>query len=192
MHDQLGKLLGSPARVKLLRLFLFNPGIVLTTKEIATRARVDISVARRELSIYKGIALIRERKRTKEKSYVLNTSFTYLEALQHLLLNLPTRGVDISKRLRGVGVIRLIVLCGIFIDDYQGRIDLFVVGDRINEVKLKTAIRTVESEIGKELRYVFLKTDEFLYRLDIYDKLVRDVFDYPHTIPLDKLNIGLK
>ena len=56
----------------------------------------------------------------------------------------------------------------------------------------RTKMRTFESEIGRELRYAMLAASDFGYRLNMNDKLVRDVMDYPHRIVFDRLNIGLK
>lgn len=194
MDDILGRLLGSPARVKILRLFLFNPGVVYPFSEIVSRARVSSPATRSELAVYESIGLIKVRKvrGKRERAFVLNTEFPYLEALQHLLLNLPTRSPDMIRRIRKVGSIKLVILSGIFVDDYQGRLDLFVVGERIAEPKLKAVVRSIEAEIGKELRYATLETNEFKYRLDIYDKLVRDVLDYPHTVIVDNLHLSLR
>jgi hypothetical protein len=57
---------------------------------------------------------------------------------------------------------------------------------------LRERIRSLEAEIGKEIRYALLSSENFYYRLNMNDKLVRDVIDYPHSIVLDRLNIGLK
>jgi hypothetical protein len=40
----------------------------------------------------------------------------------------------------------------------------------------------MEAEIGGELSYAVFETKEFLYRLNMYDKLVRDILDYPHEV----------
>ena len=50
-------------------------------------------------------------------------------------------------------------------------------------------IEGLEAEIGKELRYAAFETGEFNYRLGMYDKLVRDILDYPHTVVLDRLGL---
>lgn len=194
MRDVLGKLLGSPARVKLLRLFLFNPGIVYGIPDIASRAQVSSSTASTECRAYERMGLVRARKLrgSRSRAYTLNTEFSYLAALQHLLLNLPVRGADIVKRLRSAGTMKLVILSGLFVDEYDGRVDILIVGDRMQEGKVRTVIRGLEAEIGKELRYAALPTEEFLYRLGIYDKLVRDVIDYSHTVALDRLNVPLK
>jgi hypothetical protein len=191
MIDILGKLLESPARVKLLRLFLFNPKSSYTLSEAVDRARVTPAEARREIALYQKVGLLRVRA-GGSKRYVLDENFSYLAAFQHLLLNLPMRGKDIVRRLRTVGVVRLVILSGLFVDEYDGRVDVLVVGDKLSEAKLRAVIRALEAEIGKELKYVTLNTEEFRYRLGIYDKLVRDVLDYPHTVAYDRLHLPLK
>jgi hypothetical protein len=44
--------------------------------------------------------------------------------------------------------------------------------------------------MGKEIRYSAFETGEFQYRLGMYDKLIRDVLDYPHETVLDKLGVS--
>ncbi len=192
MDDILGKLLGTAARVKLLRLFLFNPKASYTLADAATRAKVRSGEARSEFSLYERVGLIKSRSSARARRYALDSSFLYLAAFQHLLLNLPVRAQDIVRRLRGVGIVKLVILSGLFVDEYDGRLDLLIVADGLKEAKLRTAIKDFEAEIGKEMKYVALTSEEFKYRLNIYDKLVRDVIDYPHTVALDRLHIELK
>ena len=194
MADPLQKLFGSAARIKLLRLFLFNPKQIYTVPDAAQRARVPERTARKELAIFSSTGLTR-RSPTRRGSglrYGLNGEFGYVSVLQNLLLNAPERAKDIFERVRPSGVIKLIVVSGIFVGDWEGRLDVLIVGDRIKDKRLRARMRKLESEIGRELRYAQLLTDDFLYRLNMNDKLVRDIMDYPHKIMLDKLNIGLK
>lgn len=192
MADILQKLFGSTARVKLLRLFLFNPRQSFPLEEIVTRARVTVSEARREVALLRSAGVVEPSHRGKVTRYAANLEFPYLLALQSLLLNAPARGEEIAGRLRGVGAIKLIVIGGIFLGEWENSIDLFIVGDRFKEKKLRDRLRVLESEIGKELRFAFLSSEEFFYRLNMNDRLVRDTFDYPHRIILDRLDIGLK
>ena len=138
-------------------------------------------------------AKVVERKRSKRGlRYMLNEKFPYLIGLQNLLLNAPARGEEMYEHIRRTGTIKLIVLAGVFVGDWEGSIDLLVVGDRVKERRLKDRIHLLEAEIGKELRYAYLTTSDFFYRLNISDRLVRDVFDFPHKVTLDRLDIGLK
>ena len=67
--------------------------------------------------------------------------------------------------------------------------DIFIVGNNINKRSLDNAIKSIEAELGKELVYVFFETQDYQYRLGMYDKLIRDVLDYPHEVLLDKISL---
>lgn len=193
MTDELQKLFGPPARVKLLRLFLFNPRSSYTLADAAKRARVSEEEAHREIALFARIGLIERAKRAGHGvRWSLNTRFEYVAALQNLLLNVPARSRDIVARIRIAGAFKLVILSGIFVGEWEGRLDLFLVGERIKERKLRECVRALEAEIGKEVRYALLLSEDFLYRLNMNDKLVRDVLDYPHRIVLDRLGTGLK
>ena len=192
MTDSLAKLFGSTARVKLLRLFLFNPVHSFSTLQAAQRSHTTLAEARREIQVFYRAGLLRRSKRSRAVRFVLNGEYKYLAALQALLLNAPARGEDILRRLRPAGGIKFLTLAGIFVGNWDGSLDLLVVGDRVSETKLKRRVKRLEAELGKEVQYVLLATAEFSYRLNMSDKLLRDVFDYPHRIVLDRINSGLK
>ena len=189
--DVLPKLFGSAARVKLLRLFLFNPGVIFTCEEAASRARVPVREVAHELGSFATIKLL-SRSRGKVQKYTLNLEFPQVSQLQDLLLNASTRADDIYKRLSRIGNIKLVVVAGIFLGEWEGRIDLLIVADRVKEERLRKIVRVLESEIGREIRYGVLSTQEFFYRLNMNDHLVRDVLDYKHRIVYDRLDIGLE
>jgi len=48
--DVLGKLFGSESKVRIMRLFLFNPETSFDLESIAERAKTTLSVARHEIS----------------------------------------------------------------------------------------------------------------------------------------------
>ncbi|HVV15274.1 MAG TPA: hypothetical protein VHD55_02670 [Candidatus Paceibacterota bacterium] len=192
MTDTLSKLFGSAARVKLLRLFLFNNEQTFTVAEAAARIRVNTKETSREMLLLRKLgAIVRDGRGTVPR-YRLNGDFSYLRALQALLLNAPERANDIYARIKKSGTLKLVVVAGVFVGDWEGRVDLLVVGDRVDEPTLRRAIRLLESEVGKEIRYTLLTTQEFYYRLNMNDHLVRDVLDFTHRIVFDRLDIGLE
>ncbi len=192
MVDTLSKLFGSSSRVKLLRLFLFNPSQSFTVSEAAERSRVPGREVSRELSNFADIQLLTKTSRGKVAYYTLNQEFPYLSALQNLLLNASARADDIYERIKRVGVVKLVVVSGIFVGEWEGRVDLLIVADKVREDALDKHMRVLESEIGREIRYALLTTQEFFYRLNMNDHLLRDVLDYTHRIMYDRLDIGLK
>jgi len=192
MDDTLSKLFGSEARVKLLRLFLFNPKEVFTGASASTRARVSPRRTSLELSNFVRMKLLTKRAHGKTPHYALNQNFTYLLELQNLLLTAATRADDIHARIKNVGVVKLVIASGIFVGEWEGGVDLLIVADRAKEELLNKKMKILESEVGREIRYALLSSQDFFYRLNLNDHLLRDVLDYPHRILHDKLDIGLK
>lgn len=192
--------------VKLLRFFVFNPGQVFTNKEVADRTKITMDTLRLELSIMRQMGFVKKKvcyrystnkrnnKRTEKKKKILgltlNENFPYIEPLQKFLMaTTPVKEKDIPKRLSIAGAIKLIIISGVFMQNWDSRLDLLIVGNNIKKTQLESAIRSIESELGRELRYAVFDTKEFNYRNSIYDKLVRDVLDFPHVIVLDKIGV---
>lgn len=191
--ETLGKLFGSEAKVKIMRLFLFNPETVFDGTEIAERAKVDISRVRREMSNLEKIGLVKRRSSIKKKSghgFILESQFPYLLPLQNFLINIePLQPKEIIKKVSKIGNIKLIVIAGVFLQEPESRADLLIVGDGVRPASLENLIKTLESEIGKELRYAYFTTDDFKYRISMFDKLIRDILDYPHKKILNKIGV---
>ncbi|HVZ75664.1 MAG TPA: hypothetical protein VG934_00070 [Candidatus Paceibacterota bacterium] len=192
MADPLSKLFGSPARVKLLRLFLFNPTQAFTATEAALRANIPRTEAVHEFALLHAAGVIHRALRGRLVRCTLNPTFSHLQALQNLLLNTPVRVEEIYGRISRAGSIKLVVATGVFVNSAESPVDLFVVGDRMKDPVLRRSIKLMESELGKEIRYTLLSTQEFYYRMNMNDHLVRDVLDYPHRILFDRLDIGLE
>lgn len=189
--ETLSKLFGSEAKVKIMRLFLFNPEMVFDTSDIAERVKVDISRVRKEINQLEKIDLIKARaSRSGKKGFTLNAQFDYLVPLQNFLINVePFNSKEIVKRISKLGTIKLVVIAGVFIQEPESRVDMLIVGDHVKKSNLEHTIKIFESEIGKELRYAYFTTEDFNYRNGMCDKLTRDILDYPHKKVLNRLGI---
>ena len=202
MTEILGKLFGSVAKVKIMRLFLLNPEQGFESSDIATRSRVSRTQVRSEIANLLSIGFIQKKKFSKDievkkgkkithkqkrvEGYIFNSAFEYKYALQDLLVDAEfLTKEDIAKRFKPLGKIKLLLTAGVFTRDPDSRLDLLVVGDVIRRGAMESTIRMLEAEIGKELTYAIFETPEFLYRANMYDKLVRDVIDYPHERVID-------
>ena len=91
---------------------------------------------------------------------------------------------------KNVGRVKLVIVSGVFIKNDDSRADLLIVGDRLKKSKIEFGIRKLEAEIGTELVYAVFDTKEFTYRLNMYDKLVRDIIDFPHEILLQSKELS--
>lgn len=172
-----------------MRLFLFNPETVFSLIDISERAKSEQSKVRREISTLQKTGLLKQKNtRSGHKGFVLDSGFTYLQPLQNFLINLePLQPKEIVNKISKIGVIKLIVISGVFIQEPESRIDLLVVGDHVKKAALENTIKLLEAEIGKELRYAYFTTEDFKYRLSMFDKLIRDILDFPHKKILNKI-----
>lgn len=198
--DPLTILFGSQARVKLLRFFLFNPNKEFTFDEISRRAKLVRRTARTELNALERAGIVKKKKiyvtlpgkekKTKVQGYVLNDKFPRLESLQVFLFETaPINGDNLVKHLRKAGPLDFVASTGVFSREFDRRIDVLLSMKKLNELKVENAIRSLESELGIEIRFAAFTTDDLMYRVGLYDKLTRDVFDYPHQILVDKIGI---
>lgn len=209
----LSKLFGSSARVKIMKLFLSNQKTPFDNEDISKRTKVALATLRKELNLLEKSGMIKKRifykevekklrkkkgqrkadiKIIKEKTngWIVNDKFAYLAPMQSLLVNMTSvTSSSVLKKFTGAGKLKLVLLSGIFIQDSDSRVDMLIVGDSMKTANLERAIAVLESEIGKELRYVVLGTDDFKYRLNIYDKLIRDILDYPHQKVINRLGV---
>jgi hypothetical protein len=175
----LGKLLGSLARVKIMRLFLLNQGEGFTSKDIAKRSRVSKDALRKELKLLASIGFIKKRS----KDFIFNPTFKYGTEIEGLLVNSDTVDSEsILEIFKKTGKVKLVIASGVFIKNKDSRVDLLIVGDKLKRSKIEDGVRRLEAEIGMELVYAVFDGKEFAYRLNMYDKLIRDILDFPHEV----------
>ncbi|OHA05514.1 MAG: hypothetical protein A2934_05405 [Candidatus Sungbacteria bacterium RIFCSPLOWO2_01_FULL_47_10] len=126
----------------------------------------------------------------KKQVYFANKDFTFFPELRQLVLKAAPAGrTGILKKLRQAGEIKLAILAGVFINAENSRVDILIVGDKIKKPKLNKLLVWLESEMGKELNYVVISTDEFKYRMDMYDRFIRDILEFPHEKLINKLHV---
>lgn len=188
--DPLAKLFGSPTRLKLLRLFLFNDDLSFTMAEAAFRTKVTKDQARKELAALASMDLLRKKSVKGSATYTVNQRFPYFEALQSFIRSTTNLSdAAMVRSLRRSGTVRLVVLSGLFTGAVETKVDLLVVGDKLAERPLESSVRALEAELGREIRFASFTTEDFKYRRGVYDRLLRDIFDFPHRILLDRLGL---
>lgn len=201
--DVLGTIFGSEAKVRIMRLFLFNPEVFFDIDTICSKSKVNKKIVKKEISTLLKSGLLKQKdiskiiqnrrkklRKVKTSTYYLNQDFVYITALKQLLIKTKMiDGGEIVKRLSKSGKLKLVIIAGVFTQDKDSRADMLVVGNNISKSSLSNAIKSIEAELGREIVYVYFETPDYQYRLGMYDKLVRDILDYPHHILLDKISI---
>lgn len=208
--ELLGKIFGNQARVKVMRLFLFNTDTIYTLEDVSRRTRIRKDTARKEIRNFEKIGFLSKKKYTEKvevkkkkkdakptykkvqhTGWSLNKKFELITPLQNLVIETELINTkDLSKRLKKAGKIELLLLSGIFVRDDNRKLDLLVVGDKLNAATLSTQIAVIESEIGRELAYAHFDLEEFHYRMGMYDKLLRDILENDHTTLINKVIVS--
>lgn len=209
MEHILEKLFELAPNVAILKLFVRNQEHFFTFKEIKEKSQVNNKSAQRELHKFIKIGLIKKKnayikeiiKTSKNTSGVLkaknkkvavfctNKSFIFLRELQDLVNKSLISVKKINTKIRKVGNVKLAILSGVFLNEDNARTDLLIVADSIKNQKLKNLLVGIEYEFGRSIHYTIMDTDEFKYRIDMYDRFLRDILDRPHKKLINRLDI---
>jgi hypothetical protein len=129
--------------------------------------------------------------------YALNENFEFFNELKELVLkSSPAEKDKMVRRILTLGKIKLAIVSGVFLTEYpddlntfSSKTDLFIVGDDIDRRKLSLFLRSLEAEVGKEIRFGVMEKDEFEYRYNMFDRFVRVLLEAPHEKLINKLDL---
>lgn len=208
--DFLSEILGNQARARILRLLSAAADTEYTLDEIRKKAQVkSVATVQRELNALSRLGILKtglgetegvivvekNQKPARAKIWALDREHPYAQALR-LFVRDTQQPIDegVVSELRRSGKLCLVIASGKFLDveggaGERGCIDLIIVGEGMNEAKVQTTLRAIEADRGREIFYAIFSPKEFKFRLDVQDRLIRDVLDYPHHILFDKLNV---
>lgn len=202
MIQMLEKLFNSKTRVRTLRFFLRNSSQSFDVEEIGKRTKLSLNIVKDEIKTLESIEFIKSERKADSKSqkktvfYSINASFKLLRELEALVFGAGfVNKEELTDMLVKVGKVRFAAVSGVFLSakelSRQGhnRVDLFLIADAIDKTKLKAALQNMEAEIGKEIIYSVLSTEEFNYRKDMYDKFVYDILEGPREDLINKMKI---
>ena len=66
---------------------------------------------------------------------------------------------------------------------------MLIVGDGVNIKKFTDFVVGLEADLGSEISYVILSKEEFSYRMEMLDKFLGDIIDYPHYKIINKIRM---
>ncbi|MEK7506507.1 MAG: hypothetical protein AAB566_00410 [Patescibacteria group bacterium] len=125
--------------------------------------------------------------------YVLDNSFEFLYELRDLVLKAsPAEKDQMARRISGLGRVKLAIISGIFMNKEHADptiADLLIVGDDIEQRRLRSFLRSLEAEVGKEIKFAVMEKDEFQYRLSMFDRFIRVLLESPHEKIINKLGL---
>lgn len=192
MSEILENLFGSRERARLLRFFLQNPEKEFNLKEISKRTMLNGKGAKKEVLSLAKIKFILPRSRKGKNFYILNQNFNFYPELKNLIAksNIYPQCKSLAK-VKEVGNIKYAAISGVFINYHKSKADLVLVGEDIIRSRLRSLMNNLEAEIGKEINFVLMNSEEMKYRLNMLDKFLLEFFEGPHEELINKIS-GLK
>lgn len=193
-------LFGSKTRVKLLHLFLNNPGQAFFVREITRKIEEQINSVRRELANMLEVGIINSNSADNKLYYEVDQRYEYYVPLRAIFSDEPIdmkpsaetgdnvlsdQYCDLVKALPGI---RLGVLSGVLVKGSSAPIDILFVGN-IASAKVTAVIKKIEKSEGREMNYSILPYDEFYYRLSVRDRFITEIINGKHIVAADNDNI---
>lgn len=181
-------LFGSKARARLIRFFLVNPGVEFSTAEVTEKTLISRADVARELVRLTKMKLLFERSRKGKKYFIVNEEFPFYTELKSLVSKLNVHAQSqVFRKLKIIGEVKLILISGLFLNYPKSKVDMILVVNNVNRTKLKHAITHLEAEVGKEIRFVLMNSEELHYRLNMLDRFFIEFLEAPYEEVTNKV-----
>jgi hypothetical protein len=181
-------LFGSRVRARMLRLFLLNPEDEFDATAAAKKVLLKRPEVVKELNRLEKMKFIQAKRKQNKKVYQVRLDFPFFNELRALVskLNLNTRS-DVFRKLRQAGNVKLVLITGVFINYPKSKVDMLLVIDNASKLKLRHTLQALEAEVGKEVRYSLMTSEEMRYRMDMLDRFLIEFFEGPYESVIDKM-----
>ena len=190
-------LFGSKTRVKLLHLFLNNPGKSFYVREITRLIDEQINSVRRELANMLGVGVIVSDSADNKLYYSVNQQYEYYEPLHNIFADRGSKSkLDRAQKqsdswtgeLSKITGLRLAVAAGVLVRGSASFIDLLLVGT-MPASRVASAMKKIEKAEGRDLNYAVLSYDDFYYRMSVRDKFITEILSGKYSVLVDTESI---
>lgn len=192
MKTELEFLFGSKVRWRLIKFFMLNEKVSLTTTEIIERNKLEAKTAKEEakkvLSQLVSAKFLYSRTIRKQKAFFVNAKYAFYDELKWLVVksNIYPQCEQLN-RVKNLGDVKLGLVSGIFINNKKSKTDLLLVVDGLSRAKLKHLIDELEAEMGQEINYSLMNSEEFRYRIKMFDKFILEILEQPHEVIVNEV-----
>ena len=180
------KLFGSKTRAKLLKLFFESPTKSFYVREMTRVIEEQINSVRRELLNLESIGIIKNETFENKVYYSANNKHPFYRPL----IDIFSKKID-STREKDVKETTWEEYCrpvknylkGLIVTNRlpgQEGIDLLIIGNDKTK-KLTRWAEVVEKKQGNPINYVIMSADDFVYRKNVRDRFISDLFEMEIT-----------
>lgn len=177
-------LIVSRVRVKILELFLTNPGQMYHVREIVRRVDEEINAVRRELMHMEKSGLLTKEPRANRLFYYFRKDYPLYYDLLALIVKTTGLGGSIIKNKTKLGKIKFAMFSGKYVRKLAPNaenVDLVLVG-QVVVPELVVLIKQEETKLGRELNYTVMTDEEFEFRKKRRDPFILDILSGSRTM----------
>jgi hypothetical protein len=153
-------------------------------RELTRLLGEQINSIRRELENLRNIGLVKSRNRNRRKYFRMNPEFELFIDLRNIFGKVVKGESVLIAELKRMPGLKLLVLAGTFVGE-DDRVDLLIVGD----VRKEAIEKLLEHDPAlRHVKYSIFPQADFLYRLHLKDKFIKDIFESPtHVVALNAI-----
>ena len=160
----LQSLIASKTRQTLLKAFFEAPEIEHYTRQLASKYHMSVGTLHRELQKLSASGILKSRKIGNIKLFSLNKQNPIYEEIKNIISK--TEGVIkfIKDAISGIKGIKVVFIYGSFAkgDERQDSdVDIFLIGDSIDDKELVIKISSLEKKLFKEVNYTCYTENEY-------------------------------
>jgi DNA-binding transcriptional ArsR family regulator len=181
-----------------LGLFLQDAEKSYYVRELTRKIGAQLNSVRRELENLKDLGLIKEEKKTAEKSskslaenkkyYKADPNFILFNDLKSLLNKVHILlKKNLVQEIESKGGVDYLAFTGQFTDNKDVPTDILIVGS-IDHKNLQKIVSLFEGELGGEINYTLMPRDEYTYRNQVNDRFLFSILESDKIVMINKIN----
>jgi len=182
---ELGDIITSKVRVKVLELFLANLKEMYHVRGIVREIDEEINAVRRELERLEGVGFLKKEARGNRLYYWVRDDYPFYGDLIAMAAKCTGLGASIIGNRNKLGKINFVMFSGRFTRrkgrDGDDDVDILVVGEVVLP-ELAALIRAEESKRGKEINYTVMSKEEYEFRKKRRDPFLLSILSGSRTM----------
>lgn len=170
----------SRVRIKMLQLFLGNPGTIFHVRDIVRRVDEEINAVRRELAHMEKAGMVSKEQRANRLFYQFRKDYPLYFEFMELIGKTMGIGWDIIKNKGKLGRLKFVTLSGRYLRRLSRKsatdVDLLVVGTVVLP-ELAQLAKAEEVRREREFNYTVMTEEEFNFRKRRRDPFVLSILE---------------
>ncbi|HJX59118.1 hypothetical protein A2V61_03320 [Candidatus Woesebacteria bacterium RBG_19FT_COMBO_47_8] len=182
---ELGDIITSKVRIKILELFFSNLDEMYHVRGIVREIKEEINAVRRELERFENAGILKKEPRGNRVYYWVRPDYPLFGDIISMVSKSTGLGKSIIENRGKIGKVIYVMFSGRLVRGKSRKreddVDILVVGDIVLP-ELASIIRAEESKRGKEINYTVMSKEEFDFRKKRRDPFLLGILSGSRTM----------